>query len=62
MVKEEMREKLLASGCKITEEGNKMVVTCPEEILKAGIKISDFALIEAKQENDKIVLYLDRGG
>jgi hypothetical protein len=61
VVKEEMREKLLASGCQITEEANKMVITCPEDVLKTGIKISGYSLIRAKKENDgKVTIYLER--
>lgn len=59
-MKEETREKLLASGCTITEESNTMVLSCPLDILESGIRISGFSLIRAKRKDNKIMFYFEK--
>lgn len=59
-MKEETRERLLASGCTITEETGKMVLSCPLNILESGVKISGFSLIRAKRDGEKITFYFEK--
>jgi len=56
-----LREQLEASGCKIMEEtSDRIVVSCPPNILESGLKIEGVKNIQTERKDKEITLIMEK--